>query len=150
MSVVAYRQYDQMEIVGDARRSRETGEPMVNLVTTNGPLSTLVSMSLEELARLPEMVRRVLDPTAEELYESTLENAYDGEDGGSVDGPVGWFARIRWDNGRWYLIWRGTEGTTSVMAQGEGPTRRYFDEESDALAEITGDMDDQAAYSEQD
>jgi len=59
------------------------------------------------------------DPSAEEVYQSTLDGLYDGEEGGSTESPAGWFAIVRWPgNGRWYIVSQDDQGFTYLSDEG--------------------------------
>lgn len=49
------------------------------------------------------------EPTAEEVYEATLDGFYD--DSGSTEAPTGWFAIVQWpENELWYIVMQDDRG----------------------------------------
>lgn len=61
------------------------------------------------------------EPTAEMLYEHTLDNLFEGEHSGQVDAPTGWFAKVKWpwDGQGWYLVMHDDHGFSHILARGE-------------------------------
>lgn len=51
------------------------------------------------------------DPTADQVYEYTLDNAYEGQDSGDTEAPTGWFAWLQWpENDRYYIVSQDSDG----------------------------------------
>lgn len=97
----------------------------------------LGKVSLEELRLLDEEVSRVLRPTAEQVYESTLDGLFDGESDGDAESPTGWFALVHWPNGHSYLVLHGSLGFSRIIAStaqsAPAPTRQQLQEQFDRL-----------------
>lgn len=87
--------------------------------TGNGYNQSVLRVSLEELKELDEQVSCILRPTVDQVYQSTLDNLFDGESEGDVSAPSGWFAIVHWPNGFTYLIVRDELGFTHLVGTTE-------------------------------
>lgn len=60
------------------------------------------------------------EPTAEEVYEATLDGLYNGEESGSVEAPTGWFALVQWpENELWYIVGEDNYGFKTLSGYGK-------------------------------
>lgn len=67
-------------------------------------------------------------PTADMLYEHTMDNLYEGESHGYTGSPTEWFARVKWpwDGQQWYLIVHDALGFSHIVTTGEHDVNRQF------------------------
>lgn len=79
-------------------------------------------------------------PTADDLYEYTLDNLYAGESSGSTEAPTGWFARVYWPGDEeWYLVSHDDLGFSHILAMGKDEVDRHYA----VLEEVYSTWDDQ-------
>jgi hypothetical protein len=114
------RQFDKIEVDAEYRSTARTSpEFTLRRHRSFGGVYDAPEVglgTLDDLRALDEKIAYVLRPTAEQVYESTLDNLFDGESEGDVEAPTGWFALVNWPNGCTYVVTHDHLGFSHMRA----------------------------------